>query len=278
MPFGCENAPAVRGNHERYWLATRGVGVGRVADARMVVFGAYSMNGHDHDRARAALYSIPPDLPHSDWVRAGMAAHAAGLGFDDFDAWSAGGDSYDKRVARSTWHSFKHGKGITEGTLFHMAQEHGGHAFKPKAPAAIQHRAVKPSRRTLSAVEVWQRCEPATDSHAYIKSKNGRTDGLRVVPVDDPLRVSGSSVAGWLVVPVIPLAGGEPSSLQFIPSPAMAQQLKAQKRPTKQNLAGATMNGAFVVGELLAGGTAYVCEGIGQAWACWQATGRAGVV
>ena len=27
-----------------------------------------------------------------------------------------------------------------------------------------------------------------------------------------------------------------------------------------------------------AGGTAYLCEGIGQAWACWKATGHASVV
>ena len=34
------------------------------------------------DRARDALQSIPPDLPREDWVRAGMAAQAAGLDFN----------------------------------------------------------------------------------------------------------------------------------------------------------------------------------------------------
>jgi len=32
----------------------------------------------DTDRARDALQSIPPDLPRDEWVRAGMAFHAAG--------------------------------------------------------------------------------------------------------------------------------------------------------------------------------------------------------
>ena len=39
----------------------------------------------DLDRARDALHAIPPDLPRDEWVRAGMAAHAAGLPFDEFD-------------------------------------------------------------------------------------------------------------------------------------------------------------------------------------------------
>ena len=47
------------------------------------------------DRARDALQAIPPDLPRDEWVRAGMAAQAAGLGFDDFNDWSAGAGNYD---------------------------------------------------------------------------------------------------------------------------------------------------------------------------------------
>jgi len=62
--------------------------------------------------ARDALAAIPADLPREEWVRAGMAAQAAGLGFDDFDAWSAQGASYDQRATRDTWRSFTPGKGI----------------------------------------------------------------------------------------------------------------------------------------------------------------------
>jgi putative DNA primase/helicase len=36
--------------------------------------------------------------------------------------------------------------------------------------------------------------------------------------------------------------------------------------------------GYFVVGKLKPGGVAYICEGIGTAWACWQATGASSVV
>lgn len=43
------------------------------------------------ERVRDALDSIPPDLPRDEWVKVGMALHAAGGSLDDFDRWSAGG-------------------------------------------------------------------------------------------------------------------------------------------------------------------------------------------
>jgi hypothetical protein len=229
----------------------------------------------DLDRARDALHAIPPDLPRDEWVRAGMAAHAAGLTFDEFDAWSAGGGNYDARAARDTWRSFKEGKGRGPGTLFKMAAQAGwspgdsrGHTRPTKAPGRPQATPMR-ARTGMSATDVWKRCEPAPASHSYIEAKQGTPEGLRVVPADDPLRIAGASVAGWLVVPVLPLAGGEPASLQFIPPPGAGKKL---------NLPGAPVAGVFIVGDMLAGGTVFLCEGIGQAWACWKATGAAAVV
>ena len=229
----------------------------------------------DLDRARDALHAIPPDLPRDEWVRAGMAAHAAGLPFDEFDAWSAGGGNYDARVARDTWRSFKDGKGLGPGPLFKMAAQAGWspgdkreRARYAKAPGRPAERAKAP-RPGMGAAEVWQRCEPAAASHAYIEAKQGTAEGLRVVPAGDSLRIAGASVAGWLVVPVLPLDGGEPASLQFIPPPGAGKKL---------NLPGAPVAGVFIVGDLPTAGAVYLCEGIGQAWACWKATGAAAVV
>ena len=56
----------------------------------------------DLDRAREALQAIPADLPRDDWVRAGLAAHAAGLSFYDFDAWSAGADNYKAHAGQDS--------------------------------------------------------------------------------------------------------------------------------------------------------------------------------
>ena len=65
----------------------------------------------------------------------------------------------------------------------------------------------------MGAAEAWARCNPAPAGHPYIRAKDGRAEGLRMVPEGDPLRIAGASVAGWLAVPVVPLAGGEPVSL-----------------------------------------------------------------
>ena len=54
----------------------------------------------DLARAADALFTIPADLPRDEWVRAGMAAQAAGIDFDTFDNWSAQAVNYDASAAR----------------------------------------------------------------------------------------------------------------------------------------------------------------------------------
>jgi len=230
------------------------------------------LNGNDLDRARSALQFIPADLPRDQWLKAGMGFHAAGGGFDDFDQWSAQADSYNAQACRATWRSFKSGKGIGAGTLFAIAREYGhGESMKPQPspkPIARPLEAPAKPRPGMSAAEVWERCEPATTAHPYIVKKQAAgvaLDSLRVLPAGDSLTIKGERMAGALVVPVMQ-PDGTLSSLQFITA------------TDKLNLPGHSVNGRFIVGELMPGGVAYICEGIGTAWACWQATGAAAVV
>lgn len=232
----------------------------------------------DIDRARDALHAIPPDLPREEWVRAGMAAQAAGLDFNTFNDWSAGADNYDSRAVADTWRSIKPGKGIGPGTLFKMAAANGWRMGNDK----LQQRAVRAPRKPIepprkpapgmSPAEVWGRCEAATWEHGYIRAKGAAgvpMELLRVVPAGDPLRIAGQGMAGALVVPAYG-PGGELQSLQLISPPGVGKKL---------NLPGAPMAGAsFTVGDVVPGKPVYVCEGIGAAWACWQATGNAAVV
>ena len=79
----------------------------------------------DTAKAIDALHAIPPDLPRDEWVKVGMGAHAAGVDFDTFDAWSAGAGNYNPAAARDVWRSFKPGKGVGAGTLYRVAAENG---------------------------------------------------------------------------------------------------------------------------------------------------------
>lgn len=243
------------------------------------------LNGHDTARAIDALHSIPADLPREQWVKVGMSFHAAGGSLDEFDRWSAQADSYNAQACRATWRSFKTGKGIGEGTLFSIARDYGGVSgisLQP-SPKPLNRSTVEASAKPkagMGAAEIWERCEPASLSHPYIIKKKAAgvpLDGLRVVPAGDPLTLQGESMAGALVVPVW-RETGELSTLQVIAPPAVAEKLKAKSKPDKLNLPAHPVEGFFTVGEIAKGQPVYIVEGIGTAWACWQATGAASVV
>lgn len=234
----------------------------------------------DTRHALEALHAVDAGCPREEWVRLLMAAKAAGIGEEDAVAWCAGAANFSgERDARSVWRSIKPDGAIGAATLWRAAlaagwkpprREHSGARRADTGRAEKTHQKPSTSPRGPSAAEVWRRCLPADDSHPYIEAKQGRAEGLRVVPGGDGLRIAGQSVVGWLAVPVLPLGGspGEPVSLQFIPPPGEGKKL---------NMPGCPMAGAFTVGNLEPAGIAYLCEGIATAWACWKATGRAAV-
>jgi hypothetical protein len=240
---------------------------------------------NDTDRARDALLSIPPDLPRDEWVRAGMAAQAAGLDFEAFNDWSAGAGNYSEPDARTTWRSFKPGKGVGAGTLFKLAAENGWRMGSDKPqhkPTQSTTKPAEPPRKPApgnSPAEVWARCEAATSAHPYIVKKQAQgvpLDDLRVLPSGDKLTLLKEPMAGALVLPVR-RADGSISTVQFITPPEVAERLKAQGKTDKPNLHGCPVEGWHTVGEVLPGGVVYICEGIATAWACWKATGAAAV-
>lgn len=246
----------------------------------------------DVKRAEEALASIPPDLAYEEWMRIGMAAQAAGISFEYFDRWCAGSAKYEAAAIRTLWKSYNPDKGITAGTLFHHAKQYG-HAATPSYPLNntpalnfdLQRFIKNTIARTAQAGDatpsdaqvIWSRCLPASSNHPYIERKQGSPNGLRVVPNDDELNIMGVRMAGALVIPVQGIDGSI-SSLQFITVGETEEQLKATGKPTKLNLPRAALHGWYTIGTPTPGGRIFVCEGIGQAWACWQATGQAAVV
>ena len=239
-------------------------------------------NGHHYtpQDARAALQFLDPGTDRDSWVRVLMAGKAAGLAEDDAITWSASAANFsNERDVSSVWRSIKPDGGIGPGTFYKMARDAGwkGRQGVTNAPQHRRHsppikapQAPDTGRSGPSPAEAWATFAPATAEHPYIVAKQGRPDGLRVVR--EGYRT------GWLVVPVFPLGATVPVSLQYAAPPDVAAKLKAEGKPGKQNHKGAPMDGVFIVGEFEQGGTAYLCEGISAAWACWRATGRAAVV
>ena len=239
----------------------------------------------DTAKAIDALHAIPPDIDRDSWVKVAMGAHAAGVDFDTFDTWSAGAGNYDAAAARDVWRSIKPGRGVGAGTLYRKAAENGWRMDgKPQQrPPQAPRKAAEPPRKPAPGMgpgEVWNRCEPATVGHPYIVAKGAAgvpIDLLRVVPTGDPLRIQGESMAGALVVPAY-APDGSLQSLQCVTTGETAARLKAKGKKPKLNLPGAPMAGAsFAVGELVPGAPVAMCEGVGTAWACWQATGHPAV-
>ena len=78
-------------------------------------------------KIESALAMLSPDMPYDDWVRIGMAIHAAlGPGaMSVWDHWSSRGTKYaGSRDIESHWRSFKPGA-VTEASLFKMAMDAG---------------------------------------------------------------------------------------------------------------------------------------------------------
>ena len=222
-----------------------------------------------------ALQHCDPGQPRREWVRLLAAAKDAGLSFEDALSWSASAQNFKgDRDVRSAWNSIKPGE-IKAGTLFHEARAGGWQprqATNATRAAPPLHPEMKNAPRAgnarsprWSAAQVWDAAEPATAAHAYVIRKNGTPEGLRACTL--PVRIGGADMAGALLVPLRSLAG-ELVSLQFIP--AEGPKMNLPGHPLAESL--------HVVGELQPEGVAYVCEGLGQAWACWQATGRPAVV
>lgn len=250
----------------------------------------------------SALQSISVDGLGEDWIRVSAAAKVAGIAYTDWHDWTQVSERYKgENDARSRWDSFKLDGGVGAGTLIHIAKEHGwkptkgrkSHVRQPRAPIPLptpQPLEFSPETHQRgnnfllvqsgpSAADIWERCIPATWAHQYVKAKglHGAVDGLRVVPDNDPLRIQRESMAGALVVPVYRVDGSI-SSLQFIAVGDTAKRLNDAGKSTKLNLPKHKIEGWFTVSQIADSAPIYVCEGIGQAVACWRATGLPSVV
>lgn len=230
------------------------------------------------EHALSALNFLDAGCHRTEWIQIGMAAKAAGLSFEYFHIWSKDAANYaGEKDCLTAWNSFDESGGITAATLFHRARQAGWKTPKKSHlnPAKSRHKDFKKRNNSenntkkdhsIYALEIWETCLPADNTHAYIFKKQGNPDGLRVYPSDArPLIILGQNVGGYLAVPCF--SNGKIQTLQFIPP----------NGDVKLNLSGEKFNdGYFVVGQIT--NCIYVCEGLSAAWTINKASGSASVV
>lgn len=234
---------------------------------------------NDIERATSAMLHLDPSMAESDWWRVAAAARAAGVEFDDFDRWSSAGQNYkNTQDCRATWNAHPpRPSGIDAGTLFAMAKRSGWKPPKyPKAPggqAAPVPRPQAPAPQPEPSPEaraIWERATPLALEHPYCRAKK-LTDpaaiaGMRVLAENDSLVLDGIAMAGAAVVPLYRPGAGEVQAVQCIATDG--------RKRTKGKMADAH----FTVGAIEPGQPAYIVEGVGTAWAVWEATGCAALV
>lgn len=79
-------------------------------------------------KASAALQHIDPDITYDEWIAIGQALHTAfgHQGHHLWAQWSSTGSKYaGEKDIDSHWKSFSADKGVSIGTLFHIAKQHG---------------------------------------------------------------------------------------------------------------------------------------------------------
>lgn len=137
------------------------------------------MMAADLDRARDALQACNPACTRGEWVRLAMAAHAASLSFEDFDAWSARADSYSERATRDLWRSIKPGP-VGAGTLFILAKAQGWRPGEPRQHHVPVQQPRQPAPaptepKPLSAAELaaWRALGPVRGAGlAYLRARH----------------------------------------------------------------------------------------------------------
>lgn len=100
------------------------------------------------ERALSALQAIDAGCDRESWIKAGMAAKAAGLSLEDFTSWSETAPNFSgARDCAQVWRSFTDGP-VKAGTLFSMAAAAGWQdptQGRQNAPGQRQNAKPKPS-------------------------------------------------------------------------------------------------------------------------------------
>jgi putative DNA primase/helicase len=219
----------------------------------------------DIKRIQDALYFIDP-IDRDTWVRMSMAVKN-GLGEDGFDIWnnwSQGADSYNTIDAKSVWRSSKAFGGISLASLFFEAKANGwsddSPRLSPKQEVEAKHKAdtqrlaEKAAEAFLrhnaatKAAEIWKKATLASTDHAYLKIKGIQPNGVRQRDFE-------------LIIPVS--INGKLTSLQMINSDGSKRFMKN----------GAMRAGHYIIGDAPNAQILCIAEGFATASTIHETTG-----
>lgn len=246
----------------------------------------------ERSRVELALSAIPPDVERDTWYRIAAAIkHEYGEeGFDLFDSWSRGHDRYVASDSRDTWRSLRPAGGITIGTLFHLAQQHGfdprqhpGSTISPEvaekrradrqanAEAEEKKRALSRGKAAASSLVVWEKAKPARDDHPYLMRKGlSAIETLREIDADKLKSLIGyapksgdTKLSGRVLVARI-VTGSIVTSLEFI-----------DEQGVKSALAGGEKSSGYWAAKALGKSPdrVLIAEGVATAMSAHVATG-----
>jgi len=250
-----------------------------------------------YDKIRDALAYISPDLSHDEWATVGMAIKDGlnGDGFDLFDEWSHGGKTYNRNDTRDTWKSIKSNGGITVGTLFYLAGQHGWKPHDDPAPLEtdaerqrrdqkreeraeqeILNKAQKQAEAAKKAVTLWKAAAPAQANHPYLIRKG-------VAPVDTLREIKAARAAEILGYP--PKSDGEPLAGRLLVAPVeIERQISTaeliDEAGRKSAIAGGAKSSGYWAAQPLPDGdgsglTLAIGEGVATVLSAREATGYA---
>jgi len=159
------------------------------------------MNNVKSTEAVNVLNKINPSCNRNEWIKIGTAFKKTGGAFEDFNSWSAGGDSYDSADAKSAWQSLKvesFGLDNPIGYLIQCAKNENPD-YKPsniiplkKTPAINNNIDETRKNQAIEKTDyLWNRGQPVS-THPYLTKKGVTPIGdLKTISAEDARKALG---------------------------------------------------------------------------------------
>jgi putative DNA primase/helicase len=204
---------------------------------------------------REALRHLSPNVPRTEWARAGMAIkseYSGDDGFTLFDEWSMRGDSYDAKAVRSTFKSIKPTGGVTIATLIHEAQANGfelpklaSDAPKPSAAQLAAHAAEKKAaaQRERERTETAQLATAAQAMKRWKAAQDAPLEGTATYPACKGVQAHGLRFEADGVA-LVPLRDGDSATGKLWNVQTLAPR-KIEGQPDKLFLKGGRKAGLW---------------------------------